>query len=276
MSSFPLDPTFLTKDEENGKKLTIEDVRDEYERIREQMYKEMEIERVQNNIYQKLYNRTKSNTFYFDRVQKRDEIASHAEDDAYTIMNSLAVAKHNGDSANEVIDETRRGEYIGSEGIADTIVESEVEDDSNIVDLNNITDSEEESMQQDRYVSKYLDIEAEEGSTGSEIEVMEEKYEYSKDTRNQDDIIKRLERKYLRRKKVEKLEPLFKIEDVSSSEEALDFVNLSTDNIECNITKDEDSVECVENERERDMDEHMAGRDANLYDFMKSSRKKRR
>lgn len=276
MSSFPLDPTFLTKDEENGKKLTIEDVRDEYESIREQMYKEMEIERVQNNIYQKLYNRTKSNTFYFDRVQKRDEIASHAEDDAYTIMNSLAVAKHNGDSANEVIDETRRGEHIGSEGIADTIVESEVEDDSNIVDLNNITDSEEESMQQDRYVSKYLDIEAEEGSTGSEIEVMEEKYEYSKDTRNQDDIIKRLERKYLRRKKVEKLEPLFKIEDVSSSEEALDFVNLSTDNIECNITKDEDSVECVENERERDMDEHVAGRDANLYDFMKSSHKKRR
>ncbi|ELQ74186.1 hypothetical protein THOM_2899 [Trachipleistophora hominis] len=275
MSSFPLDSTFLTKDVENDRKLTMEDVEVEYEKIREQMYKEMEIEKVQNNIYQKLYNKMKSNSFSFERIQKQDKRSLQPKNDQYTITESPKMSNMGNDGI-EMVDKVKQDAYTGSEGIVGTIVESEIDDESDIVDLNNITDSEEGVTQQDPYKSKYLDVEAEEGSTGSEVDVPYDNFDYAKDIKRQDDIIKRLEKRYLRKKKVEKLEPLFKVEDVSSSEENLEFVNLSTDNIECNIVKDEDSVECVENEKGRDLNEYMVDEDINPYGLMNLSRNKRK
>lgn len=194
-------------------------IQPEYEQIRNKMYKEMEIEMVQNNIYMKLYGKKKTNEFVFNRVNDPNEF----------------FVRHSNKSNIQEIDKKD---------------ESDIEDESDIVDFDNIEDDEEGDNEV--FKNKYLDLEADEGSSIDEIEGFNDNFDYKKSISNQQEMIKRLEMKYLRKKNYRKTEKI-EIEDISnSSDDEFDLNNSSNGMDNYGIEKDEESLECVETEIRKD------------------------
>lgn len=127
----------------------------------------------------------------------------------------------------------------------------EDEDDSQIVDLNNMSEPEDEPEIPE---SKYLDIEAEEDSAITDYDVdLDDDFDYQRDIKNQEKLFLRFQKKYMK-KKEKKAKKAYKIEDVEvSSSDSLQFEEIDENEASVQFEK-EDSMECVENEQPRRFD----------------------
>lgn len=206
-------------------RITFDSLKFDFDIVRKKIFKEMEIEKIQNKIYLKLRGHKKTNNFIFERCDDRSEF-------------------YKGD------DETIKDEKK-TENDLESLDVSE-EDDSDIVDLDNIPDESEEVDEMPK--SKFLDIEAEEGSSIEEIEGPVDDFDYEKDIINQEKMLERFERKYMRKKEKRK-KPKMTIEDlVSSSSENLDFQEIEAEEEKHEFEKDEESLEIAEPEEQRRFD----------------------
>lgn len=203
----------------NNLRLSFDDIKSDYEHIRSRMYKEMEIEKIQNKIYLKLKGKPKSTNFIFDRCDDRSMF--------YEI-------KENQSKKEETI-------------------EQEQEENSDIIDLNDLSSDHEEEKEESMPKSKFLDLEAEEGSSIEEVDYVDD-FDYKKDVINQEKLLERFERKYLR-KKGKKKRKTIKIEEYfSSSSENFEFQNADSDENRIEFEKDEKDPECAKMEERRHFD----------------------
>lgn len=253
MSHFSYNP-LPTDSTKRTQKFTLHDIKHEYEAIRKQKYKEMEIEKVQNNIYLKLYNKKKNDFFHFEKIEatKEEQTEDFEDESSMNVnMSSMDQKCDNISSDNNQCALKRTSNNVHE---LDTIAESVSDDESNIVDLNNISDTEESEQDNGIYSSKFLDLEAKEASDETEPVIVEQDFEYSQNVPRENSFLKLLEKKYLnRREKSEHEQPVLPIEDISTDSDTLVFDNISTENTDFNMKENKEYAECVKSDIERNI-----------------------
>ncbi|KRH94683.1 hypothetical protein M153_1650005536 [Pseudoloma neurophilia] len=200
-------------------KITFDSINSDYDAIRKKIYKEMEIEEIQNKIYMKLKGTTKTNNFTFKRCDDKAMFYEKKEKTVSEEKESFSL---------------------------------EEEDDSDIIDLNDIPDESEEKEVFPK--SKFLDLEAEEGSSSDEIDQSYEEFDFQKDIKNQELLLERFQRKYMRKKEKNKQQSVKIADYVSSSSDAFDFQQVESEEERMEFEKDENEPECAQNEGKRQFD----------------------